>query len=147
MRRYETFIILDPDLSEDQRSVVLDRVKEQISQQGGLLAFIDEWGDRQLAYEIKKKERGYYIRVDFCATGTVVDEMERFFRIDDQVLKYMTVLTDTNPDIDSINEEIAKAKTEAAKTEEINETKASETHEIEIVEDEIPPIESEEEAK
>ena len=147
MRRYETFIILDPELSEDQRSLVFDRVKEQIAQQGGLLAFIDEWGARRLAYEIKKRERGYYVRFDFCATGAVVDEMERFFRIDDHVLKYMTVLTDTNPDIDSIKEEIAKAKIEEAKTEESDETEASETHETDIVEDETPPIESEEEAK
>jgi small subunit ribosomal protein S6 len=147
MRRYETFIILDPELSEDQRSLVLDRVKEQIPQQGGLLAFIDEWGARRLAYEIKKREQGYYVRFDFCATGAVVDEMERFFRIDDRVLKYMTVLTDTNPDIDSIKEEIAKAKIEEAKTEESEETEASETHETDIVEDETPPIESEEEAK
>ena len=97
MRRYETITILDPDLSEDQRTAVFSRLQELIPQQGGLLAFVDEWGSRQLGYEIKKRERGYYVRFDYCGTGAVVDEIERLFRIDDRVLKYMTVLTDDDP--------------------------------------------------
>jgi small subunit ribosomal protein S6 len=121
MRRYETIIILDLDLSEDQRSSVLQRTKEVIPQQGGFLAFFDEWGARQLAYEIKKKERGYYVRFDYCGTGAVVDEMERFYRIDDRVLKYMTVLTDEAPDLDSVKAEIETAETEKAKAAELAE--------------------------
>jgi small subunit ribosomal protein S6 len=72
MRRYETITILDPDLSEDQRTAVFSRLQELIPQQGGLLAFVDEWGSRQLGYEIKKRERGYYVRFDYCGTGAVV---------------------------------------------------------------------------
>ena len=118
MRRYETFIILDPDISEDQRSVVLQRTSEVIQQQNGFLAFIDEWGARQLAYEIKKKARGYYVRFDFCGTGAVVTEIERNYRIDDRVLKYMTVLTDESPNLESVKEEIAIAESEKAKAKE-----------------------------
>ena len=118
MRRYETITILDPDLSEDQRTAVFSRLQELIPQQGGLLAFVDEWGSRQLGYEIKKRERGYYVRFDYCGTGAVVDEIERLFRIDDRVLKYMTVLTDDDPNLDSIKEEIARAEAEKAKIEE-----------------------------
>jgi small subunit ribosomal protein S6 len=118
MRRYETFIILDPDISEDQRSIVLQRTSDVIKQQDGFLAFIDEWGARQLAYEIRKKTRGYYVRFDFCGTGTVVTEMERNFRIDDRVLKFMTVLTDEKPDLASVKEEIALAESEKAKAKE-----------------------------
>jgi small subunit ribosomal protein S6 len=72
-------------------------------------------GGRRLAYEIKKKSRGYYVRLDYCGTGKFVDEMERFFRIDDRVMKYMTVLLDKYADIELIKEEIAKA--EAKETE------------------------------
>ena len=118
MRRYETFIILDPDISEDQRSVVLQRTSDVIKQKDGFLAFIDEWGSRQLAYEIKKKARGYYVRFDFCGNGPVIDEMERNYRIDDRVLKYMTVLTDESPDLESVKEEIALAESEKAKAKE-----------------------------
>jgi small subunit ribosomal protein S6 len=129
MRRYETITILDPDLSEDQRTVVFSRLQELIPQQGGFLAFVDEWGSRQLGYEIKKKERGYYVRFDYCGTGAVVDEIERLFRIDDRVLKYMTVLTDDDPNLDSIKEEIVRAEAEKAKIEEAKAAAAAEPSE------------------
>ena len=131
MRRYETITILDPDLSEDQRTAVFSKLQELIPQQGGFLAFVDEWGSRQLGYEIKKKERGYYVRFDYCGTGAVVDEIERLFRIDDRVLKYMTVLTDDDPHLDSVKEEIAAAEAERAK---IEEAKAAEAQRAKIEE-------------
>jgi small subunit ribosomal protein S6 len=115
MRRYETIIITDPDLSAEERDPILQRVVDVVNQGDGYLALTDEWGARKLAYEIKKKDRGYYIRFDFCGTGAVVDEMERFFRIDDRVLKYMTVLLDKAADIEKIKEEIAAAQSEAKK--------------------------------
>ena len=110
MRRYETIIITDPELSAEQREPILKRVEDVISQEKGYLAFIDDWGARKLAYEIKKKPRGYYTRFDFCGSAAAVDEMERFFRIDDRVLKYMTVLLDKTADIEKIKEEIASTQ-------------------------------------
>ena len=92
MRRYETIVIIDPDLSEENRAQVLERTTDLIPKEGGFLIMLDEWGNRKLAYEIKKKVRGYYVRIDYCGMGPLVDEMERFFRIDDKVLKFMTVL-------------------------------------------------------
>ena len=127
MRRYECIIILDPELSEEQRLPVLDRVKEMIPQQEGLLVEIDEWGSRKLSYEIKKKERGYYIRFDFCGATGLVDEMERFFRIADGVLKYMTVLIDEEPDMERVQEEIAQAEIKAAQAKETQEGLAAQT--------------------
>ena len=115
MRRYETFIIIDPDLSDEERSPIFEKVKDLIKQEECLLVTLDEWGGRRLAYEIKKKSRGYYVRLDYCGTGKLVNEMERFFRIDDRVMKYMTVLLDKYADIELIKEEIAKA--EAKETE------------------------------
>ena len=113
MRRYETIIILDPDLSTEKRKPVLKRVQDVIGQQDGYLVLIDDWGSRKLAYEIKKKERGYYVRFDFCGTAAVVDEIERFFRIDDRVLKFMTVLLEKTVDIEKIKEEVAAAEKKA----------------------------------
>ncbi len=110
MRRYETFIIIDPDLSDEERSPIFEKVKGLIQQEKGFLVMLDEWGPRRLAYEIKKKSRGYYVRLDYCGTGKLVDEMERSFRIDDRVMKYMTVLLDKYADIELIKEEMAKAE-------------------------------------
>ena len=129
MRRYETIIITDPDLSAEQREPILKRVQDVISQENGFLALTDDWGNRKLAYEIKKRPRGYYTRFDFCGTAAAVDEIERFFRIDDRVLKYMTVLLDKAADLEKIKEEIAstqKTVEAPAKTDTPVETQVSE---------------------
>jgi len=113
MKRYETIVIVDPDLAEEGRTPVFDRVKDIIPQQGGTLIDIEDWGNKRLAYEIKSKPRGFYARLDYCGTGAVVDEMERFFRIDDRVMKYMTVVTDDDADPEALLAEIAAAKAAA----------------------------------
>lgn len=117
MRRYETIVILDPDISEDGRAPVFDRISDTISQGNGFLVLRDDWGNRKLAYEIKKKPRGFYSRFDFCGTGTIVDEIERFCRIDDRVMKYLTVLIDEAADVDKIKEEAERAESEKKKAE------------------------------
>ena len=114
MRRYETFVILDPDLSEEGRAPVIDRIEETITKQNAFLVKVDDWGARKLAYAIKKKNRGYYVRLDYCGGGPLVNELERFFRIDDRVLKYMTVLLEEQADVDMIKEEMAQAEAQAA---------------------------------
>jgi len=102
MRRYETIVIIDPDLSDEGRAPVLDRVTQLIPQFDGTLILVDEWGGKNLAYEIKKKSRGFYVRVDYCGNGALVSEIERNFRIDDRVLKFMTVLLDKDVDPEKI---------------------------------------------
>jgi len=110
MRKYETIIIIDPDLSNEDQDLIFERLYDLIPQQGGFLVMFDDWGPKKLAYEIKKKARGYYVRLEYCGTGTLVDEMERLFRIDDRILKYMTVLLEKDVDVESIKEEMAKAE-------------------------------------
>ncbi len=116
MRRYETIFILDPDVSEEQRGAVFGRLSDLMDQKKGLQVVLDEWGNRKLAYEIKKKNRGYYVRLDYCGTGELVDEIERFFRIDDRLLKYMTIVLDKDADLEAVKQEMADAaaKVEAA---------------------------------
>jgi small subunit ribosomal protein S6 len=109
MRRYETIVIVNPDVGDEKREPVFDRIRELISQQNGILVKIDNWGTKKLAYEIKKKVRGFYARIDYCGSGPLVDEIERFFRIDDRVLKFMTVMLDERVDPERIQEEIARA--------------------------------------
>jgi small subunit ribosomal protein S6 len=121
MRRYETFVIIDPDLSQEQREPFIGRVEELITQIDGFLVKKDDWGERKLAYDIKKKGRGYYVRFDYCGLVPLVNEIERFFRIDDRALKYMTVLLNGDVDLEKVKEE--KAAREAA----VAETAAAET--------------------
>lgn len=149
MRRYETFIIVDPDISQEQRGLLLDRVKELIAQFNGMLVFEDDWGDRKLAYEIKKKERGYYVRFDYCGGAELVNEIERFFRIDDRALKYMTVLLDKDADLEKIKAEQAAAETkrelEKAAAEKAREEEAAASSSAEAPTEEVEAAETEEE--
>ena len=133
MRRYETIFIVDNDLSEEDRSPIFEKLKDLIQQHSGLLVMVDEWGSKKLAYEIKKKARGYYVRLDYCGSGFLVNEIERFFRIDDRILKYMTVLLDKDVDIEAIKEEIAKAQE--------TQTKETESSEAEAVDESAPDAE------
>lgn len=112
MRRYETIFIIDPEISDENRDLLFDRLRNIILQHDGFLVMFDEWGTRKLAYEIKKKARGYYLRLDYCGTGTLVDEIERFSRIDDRVLKYMSVLLEKDVDLERLKEEAALAEAE-----------------------------------
>ncbi len=132
MRRYETFVIIDPDISEEERDPVIERIKDLISKENGFLVKNDVWGMRKLAYVIKKKPRGFYLRIDFCGTGPLVDEMERFFRIDDRVMKYMTVMLDREVDLEKIKEDIARAAEEQKQPE----------PQVEATDADAPPSES-----
>ena len=127
MRRYETFVIIDPDLSEEQRLPLLGRVEELIAQMDGFLVDTNDWGEKKLAYNIKKKGRGYYVRFDYCGLAPLVNEIERFFRIDDRALKYMTVLLNADADLEKIKEEKAAKESAAADAdlEKIKEEKAA----------------------
>ena len=92
MRRYETIVIVDPDVPEDERNSLCDKIKDVILQKNGSLIELEEWGIKRLAYEIRKKIRGYYFRIDYCGIGELVDELERSFRINDRFLKFMTIM-------------------------------------------------------
>jgi small subunit ribosomal protein S6 len=117
MRRYETIIITDPDMAEEARKALTARIGELMAAEGGSLIKQDDWGMRKLAYEIRKKPRGFYTLFDFCGQSALVDEMERQFRIDDRVLKYMTVVLDKEADLESIKAEMAAAAAETATAE------------------------------
>ena len=125
MRRYETIFIIDNDLSEEGRAPIFEKLGDLIQQYNGLQVMADEWGTKRLAYEIKKKARGYYVCLDYCGSGPLVDEIERFFRIDDRVLKYMTVVLDKDVDIENVKEEIAKAEEAKAAQAKAEEAKAA----------------------
>lgn len=139
MRRYETIFIIDNDLSEEGRSPILEKLEDLIQQYNGLQVMADEWGTKKLAYEIKKKIRGYYVCLDYCGSGPLVDEIERFFRIDDRVLKYMTVVLDKDVDIENVKEEIAKAEEAKAAQAKAEEARAEEAKAAQIDTPDVEP--------
>jgi len=123
MRRYETIYILRPNLGEEEINTIIDNTNAIILNEGGAIIHLDRWGLRKFAYPIKKESQGTYILCDYATEPAAVFEMERKFRIDDSVLKYMTVkLADniTEGKIEQAKVEIAtrKAAKESGESEE-----------------------------
>jgi small subunit ribosomal protein S6 len=117
MRRYETIVIVHPSLSQEDRQPFFDKLTNLIPEPQGLLIKFDQWGQRRLAYEIKKQTRGFYVLAEYCGDGALVKELERNLRLDDRALKYMTVCIDQEVNLEKVKAEVEAAKqaaTEAA---------------------------------
>lgn len=126
MRRYETIYILRPNLGEEEISTIMNNTNAIITAEGGTIIDLDRWGLRKFAYLIKKETQGVYIFCDYVTQPAAVLEMERKFRIDDAVLKYMTIklADDITPEkIEQAKIDLAarKAAKESGETEETEE--------------------------
>ena len=123
MRRYETIFIIRPTIAEDEITEIIKKVNSIIEADGGTFIKIDKWGLKKLAYLIKKESQGHYVYVDYASVSASVAEMERIFRIDDRILKYLTVKLADSCDPDAIKELLAQEE-QAAEAEEAAETPA-----------------------
>ena len=95
MRKYETLMVLHPELPEAQTRETIDRAKRLIEGMGGQVHQMQEWGMRELAYSIRKLTRGYYVLAEYTAQPKVVQELERTLKIADELLRYITVAAPT----------------------------------------------------
>ena len=93
MRNYETIFILKPSLEEENRNAVIAKFKG-IIEDGGEVVSVDEWGMRKLAYEIQKLKDGYYVLITFKSDSDVVDELERNYKISDDVMRFILINKD-----------------------------------------------------
>ncbi len=91
MRRYETLFIIDPELTDEGLKDVAEKFKNIILADKGHIIKYDEWGKRKLAYPVRKREYGFYVLLDYCGPSDIVNELERNMRIDERILKYITV--------------------------------------------------------
>jgi small subunit ribosomal protein S6 len=114
MRHYETTYILRPNLGEEQFTEIIDRTNAIITNDGGGVICLDRWGMKRLAYEISKEVQGYYVYLNYAAPGNTVDEIERIFRIDDRVLRYLTIKLGDSMDAEAIEAEKQRIAEKAA---------------------------------
>jgi small subunit ribosomal protein S6 len=131
MRKYETIFISDPDLQDQTRADLFDKVRNIIAKENGIFLDFDDWGNKKLAYEIKKKFRGHYVCATYGGTGDLVKELERNLRLSDDVLKFMTILVSDNVTVEQLEQEVRERK-EAAKPAAEQETGETETSSEEI---------------
>ena len=102
MRKFETLLLLSPELTSDVREGLLSNLTAVIEREGGKLVVADHWGMRDLAYPVHKVMRGYYVRLEYMGPSPLVAELERNIRNSDGIFKFMTVKLS-----DSVDEEVA----------------------------------------
>lgn len=94
MRIYEELFIARPDAPEEVIDAAIGQVESAVGAQGGVIEKVEKWGVRKLAYKVQKREEGYYVLLQFKAPPEAVREVERRLRVNDDVLKYLTVRID-----------------------------------------------------
>lgn len=148
MRRYETIFIIRPTITEDEITGIIEKTTGIIEGDGGSIIKIDKWGLKKLAYLIKKESQGYYVYLDYAGVPASVSEIERIFRIDDKVLKYLTIKLADSCDPEAIKEELASAEAaltsdeDEAKEEKASPAEAAKTTTEDEVKEEASPSET-----
>lgn len=119
---YEVMFIIRPDLEAEQQEEVLNGLKTTIARQEGTLKSMLDWRKRRLAYEIEKHKEGSYFLAYFSGQSSLIPEIEHFFRVTDEVIRYMIIRLDEK-DYEAVSEEVVEEPTVAAADEmEVSET-------------------------
>ncbi|HEX5374487.1 MAG TPA: 30S ribosomal protein S6 [Aquabacterium sp.] len=93
MRHYEIVLLIHPDQSE-QVPAMLERYKATITAAGGQIHRVEDWGRRQLAYQINKLAKAHYLCLNIETSKETLAEIETAFRFNDAVLRHLTVVKD-----------------------------------------------------
>lgn len=97
MYLYESIFIIRPSLSDDDTNQLIEKMKSLLEKAGASVEIVENWGKKKLAYEIKRERRGTFVYLHFKAEGNVVGELEHAYRLEDSVLKFLTVRLEQPP--------------------------------------------------
>ncbi len=90
MNKYESVVIINPNLEVEGIKTLIAKFSDLINS-NGTVSSVEELGKRKLAYEIKKQNEGYYVVIKFEAKSELIAELERVYRITDEVIKFIVV--------------------------------------------------------
>ena len=91
MREYETAFIVQPEISDEACQELCARLDSILEKHGAKRVMLDDWGKRKLAYEIQKFQKGHYFVLYYLDDGKVVTEIQRALRLEESVLRFLTV--------------------------------------------------------
>lgn len=91
---YELTYIINPVLQDEEYEEIVDKFTGVIRDNDGEIDEVDEWGNRKIAHEMEGKTSGYYVNAYFTAPGELIEKLERALRIDDEIMRYMTLRYD-----------------------------------------------------
>ncbi len=116
MREYETTFIVQPEISEQGNASLLKKLDGILASDGAMRLMCEDHGKRKLAYEVNKFHKGHYYTLMFLDGGQVVPHLERTLRLDESVLRFLTILVeDEVADVESRKSTAAAAEVEQAK--------------------------------
>ena len=90
-RMYESAVLMNAALEDEQIQSIISRIKETITNSGGVINDFEDWGRKRLAYIVKKNKIGYYAIFRFSAPPVVLSKIDRLFKLDDNILRYLTI--------------------------------------------------------
>ncbi len=93
-RNYESVVLINAALEDEQIEATVSRILEVISTNGGELIEADKWGRKRLAYPINKSKSGYYLVIRFKASTQLISTLERNYRLDENIIRYLTIALD-----------------------------------------------------
>ena len=127
MRHYENLVIVKPTFTAEEIQASIKAIEEVITSNGGEIAIAQAMGMRKLAYPINKNERGYYHVIYYKIAPSAISEIERRFRINEDLLRFMTIKYDTNREIAAWTKLVEKAlRPASAQTKEVSESETKE---------------------
>ena len=94
MTKYESMLIARQDLGQSQVNDIVAALSEAIKKEGGEVVNVDNWGLKSLAYRIKKNRKGYYVVLNISAPAQAIFEYERLARLNEDIIRFMTVKVD-----------------------------------------------------
>ena len=110
MRNYENLVIVKPTFTAEEINASIKAIEEVITSNGGEIAATSPMGMRKLAYPINKNERGYFHVIYYTIAPAAIAEIERRFRINEDLLRFVTIKYDTNREVAAFDGLVAKAK-------------------------------------
>ena len=93
---YESAVIINAALEDEQIDAVISHIKETILHNGGEIREIENWGRKRLAYMVKKSKIGYYVFFRFNAPSSIVSKLERTYVLDEHILRFLTIKLDND---------------------------------------------------
>ena len=115
IRHYETMFIVKPTLTEEETQAQIELVKSTIEKNGGEIVATEDMGSRKLAYEIQKNKRGYYYVCYFTAPTESILEIERNYRINENILRFIFIKSESKREIAHWTKQTEAAAKKAAK--------------------------------
>lgn len=91
---YESAVLLNASLDDPQIEGLISKIKETIVTNGGEIREVENWGRKRLAYVVNKSKIGYYAIFRFDAPTSIVSKLERFYTLDDHILRFLTIKLD-----------------------------------------------------